>query len=370
MWIGEAEEEDVDEEEVKEDEEEEVVEEEEEGRKRRRKRRRMIPEEVKVKASGGRVAGAGRREEAAWGEEGEGRRSSDMVPLGADRCGHLRRSGPGTGGSQEFISVNQTNGFTADPIPLQSPGSPSPESHYVAPHFFCFSVSTTSARLPLRRSGVPNAEALSRSPRSRATSSAATAGLRAATKAVSGTRTRAGTAGAGSGPAAVPPRAPGPGRLPLAPGREAEGECVADGVESACCWEWSSLGLISWQEFRAQQPRQVSEAMALGSCGSLDYFRAPAVVFTTGPTSGRALRPHAHMNATSGQMERIERKENTTWYGNQNFFCFSVSTTSARLPLRRSGVPNAEALSRSPRSRATSSAATAGLYYTAKSSHL
>jgi len=55
-----------------------------------------------------------------------------MVPLGADRCGHLRRSGPGAGGSQEFISVNQTNGFTADPIPLQSPGSPSPESHYVA----------------------------------------------------------------------------------------------------------------------------------------------------------------------------------------------------------------------------------------------
>lgn len=38
-----------------------------------------------------------------------------------------------------------------------------------------------------------------------------------------------------------------------------------------------------------------------------------------------------------------------------SFFCFSVSTTSARLPLRRSGVPKAELLSRSPRSLAPSS---------------
>lgn len=38
-----------------------------------------------------------------------------------------------------------------------------------------------------------------------------------------------------------------------------------------------------------------------------------------------------------------------------SFFCFSVSTTSARLPLRRSGVPNADPLSRSLRSRAPSS---------------
>ena len=33
--------------------------------------------------------------------------------------------------SQEFISVNQTKGFTADPILLRSL-HPSPESHYVA----------------------------------------------------------------------------------------------------------------------------------------------------------------------------------------------------------------------------------------------
>ncbi len=38
-----------------------------------------------------------------------------------------------------------------------------------------------------------------------------------------------------------------------------------------------------------------------------------------------------------------------------SFFCFNVSTTSARLPLRRSGVPKAELLSRSPRSLAPSS---------------
>lgn len=38
-----------------------------------------------------------------------------------------------------------------------------------------------------------------------------------------------------------------------------------------------------------------------------------------------------------------------------SFFCFRVSTTSARLPLRRSGVPNADPLSRSLRSRAPSS---------------
>lgn len=38
-----------------------------------------------------------------------------------------------------------------------------------------------------------------------------------------------------------------------------------------------------------------------------------------------------------------------------SFFCFSVSTTSARLPLRRSGVPKADPLSKSLRSRAPSS---------------
>ena len=70
----------------------------------------------------------------------------------------------------------------------------------------------------------------------------------------SGTRARGGTARRGR-PAAAPPR-------PLAAG--AEGECVADGAEGACCWEWSSLGLISWHGFRAQQLCQViSSASAL-----------------------------------------------------------------------------------------------------------
>ena len=52
----------------------------------------------------------------------------------------------------------------------------------------------------------------------------------------------------GARPAAAPPR-------PLV--ASVEGECVADGVEGACCWEWSSLGLISWHGFRAQQLSQV-----------------------------------------------------------------------------------------------------------------
>lgn len=73
------------------------------------------------------------------------------------------------------------------------------------------------------------------------------------------------------------------------------------------------------------------------------YRRKKVVLLTVHPK-------HTHIYTQSGAVPSC-----SVFVISSSFFCFSVSTTSARLPLRRSGVPNADPLSRSLRSRAPSS---------------